>query len=768
MMQKKSLNMRKIILPFLITLITVAVSAQTNPVSVSLTNSQIEKKIDDLLAKMTLDEKIGQMNQYTSRWEMTGPAPANVDSMLIYNMLKRGELGSMLNVVGTVATRKVQQYAVDSSRLGIPLIIGYDVIHGFKTMFPVPLGEAASWDTEAVKLSARVAATETTAAGIHWTFAPMVDVARDARWGRIMEGSGEDPYLGARMAYARVKGFQGDDLAANNTITACAKHFAAYGFAEAGRDYNSVELSENELRNMVLPPFKACVDAGAATFMNSFNTINGIPSTANSHLQRDILKGEWGFDGFVVSDWNSIGEMVDHGVAANLGEAANLAVKAGSDMDMEANAYLGNLKKLVESGKVNKTLIDDAVRRILRIKFRLGLFDDPFKYCDASREQKEILSAEHLKVSREVARKSIVLLKNENNILPLKKSGQKIAVIGELAGSKDVPLGSWRAQAVTNSAVSLAEGISNAVGAANVTFVKGLAYVTGPRNFGSPLRYNETDRTGMDEAVAAARTANVVIVGIGEDCFQTGEGRSQAEIGLKGLQLEMLQEILKVNKNVVVVLMNGRPLEINWVAQNAPAIVEAWFLGSEAGNAIADVIFGDYNPSGKLPVSFPRSVGQEPLYYNAKSTGRPGPSNMVYWSHHTDVDNSALFPFGFGLSYTTFEYSGLTLSSPEMKMGGSIKIKTTLKNTGKVAGSEVAQLYVRDLVGSIARPVKELKGFEKISLQPGESKEVEFTLTSDDLAFYGADNTFKAEPGGFKVWVGTNSATGLEASFSLK
>lgn len=728
----------------------------------------IEKRVGQLLAKMDLEEKIGQLNQYTSRWEMTGPAPDNVDSMLIYNMIREGKLGSMLNVTGANATRKVQQWAVDSSRLGIPLILGYDVIHGFKTMFPIPLAEAASWDPEVAKLSSRVAANESSAAGLHWTFAPMVDIARDARWGRIMESSGEDPFLGAKFAYARVKGFQGDNLAAENTIAACAKHFAAYGFAEAGRDYNTVDISERTLQNIVLPAFKACVDAGAATFMNSFNTLNGIPATANIHLQRDILKGDWSFDGFVVSDWNSIGELISHGVAADKKEAAKLAIVAGSDMDMEGNVYIAALKELIEDGTVDEGLIDDAVSRILRVKFRLGLFDDPYKYCNVEREKQVILSEENLNASLEVAKKSIVLLKNEGNLLPLSKTGKKIAVIGELAESKDVPLGSWRAQAIPNSAVSLLEGIQNVTGKSNVLFASGPDFVMGEREFKLPLHFNENDLSGLNEAVAIAKISDVVVLALGEDCFQTGEGRSQTDVSLKGLQNKVLQEIYKVNKNVVVVLMNGRPIEINWMAENVPSILETWHLGSEAGNAIADVLFGDYNPAGKLPVSFPRATGQEPLYYNHLSTGRPDDTGMVFWSHYTDESNEALFPFGYGLSYTTFEYSKLKLSSEELQMNGEMQISVIVENTGERVGEEVVQLYIRDLVGSISRPIKELKGFEKIKLDPGESKKVTFTLTSKDLEFYGAANKWKAEPGEYNLWVGTNSSEGLESGFTLK
>jgi beta-glucosidase len=733
-------------------------------------SSDVDMKVEALLSKMTLTEKIGQMNQYSSWWEMTGPAPENVDTMKFYNMIKEGKIGSMLNVIGVDATQKVQRWAVDSSRLGIPLIIGYDVIHGFRTMFPIPLAETSSWEPELAKLSAHIAATEAAASGIHWTFAPMVDISRDARWGRIMEGAGEDTYLGSKMAYARVKGFQGDDLTLDNTIAACAKHFAAYGFAEAGRDYNGVIVGDATLRNVILPPFKACVDAGVATFMNSFNTINGLPATASSFLQRDVLKGEWGFNGFVVSDWNSIGEMIVHGAAADKKEAACRAVTAGSDMDMEGDAYIENLENLIKEGKISESLVDDAARRILRVKFMLGLFDDPYKYCNKEREEEIVGCAKNHAASEEVAKRSIVLLKNDNHLLPLKKDGMKIAVIGALASSKDVPLGNWRANAITNSAVSLLEGMKNKTGNSKITFEQGPVYVSGARSFKDDLNINTTDRSGMSEAVSLAKRSDAVVIALGEDCWQSGEGRSQVEISLKGLQNELLEKVCKANKNVIVVLMNGRPLVLNWMSENVPAIVESWHLGSEAGNAIADVLFGDYNPSGKLPVSMPRAVGQEPLYYNHLNTGRDGVGKTarVLWSCYNDELNTPLYPFGYGLSYTTFDYSDLKLSKTEFAKGDSIQISATITNAGDVDGEEVVQLYIRDLVGSIARPVKELKGFEKISLKKGESKTISFTLTDSDLAFYGADGKFQSEPGDFKVWIGTSSVEGLEGKFSLK
>ena len=619
-----------------------------------LVNPANEKKIDALLAQMTLEEKVGQLNQYSSAFDVTGPAPSAGAQKVMYDQIRQGLVGSVLNVTGAEATRKMQQLAVENGRLKIPMIFGLDVIHGYRTMFPTPLGEAASWDMAAIEQSARIGATEAAAAGVHWTFAPMVDVAWDARWGRIMEGSGEDPYLGAQAAAARVHGFQGKDLGAVDTIAACAKHYAAYGFGEGGRDYNTVDMSEQRLRNVVLPPFKAAAEAGAATFMNAFNEIAGIPSTGNAHLQRDILKGEWGFQGFVVSDWGSIGEMVAHGYSENLEQAARQAITAGSDMDMEARAYVAHLAPLVKAGKVDVKLVDDAVRRVLRVKFALGLFDDPYRYSDAAREKQALGNPAHAAAARDVARKSIVLLKNEGGLLPLDKTAKTIAVIGPLAADKDAPLGNWRAQAVTGSAVSVLEGIQAAVpSTTRVVHAEGVKLVTGPRSFMARSVINTTDRSGIPAAVEAARSADAVVLAIGEDAFQSGEGRSQTDIGLKGLQEELLKAVLEANKRVVVVLMTGRPLTLGWTAENAPAILEAWHGGSQAGHAIADVLFGDTNPSGKLPVAFPRSVGQLPMTYAHKNTGRPGPEPGVTWSAYTDSPNDPLYPFGYGLSYTS-------------------------------------------------------------------------------------------------------------------
>lgn len=753
-------------------LLLVSCSPKIVPNSTTTTvEDPIEAKIEALLRKMTLEEKIGQMNQYSSFWEATGPAPQGGNQQKQYEQLKKGLVGSMLNVTGAAATREVQKLVMEHSRLKIPLLFGYDVIHGYKTMFPIPLGEAASWDLDAIEQSARIAATEAAAAGINWTFGPMMDISRDARWGRIMEGAGEDPYLGSLIAVARIKGFQGSNLAADNSIAACAKHFAAYGFAEAGRDYNTVDISEHTLHNIVMPPFKAAVEAGVATFMNAFNEIGGIPATGSAHLQREILKKQWGFDGFIVSDWNSIGELVDHGLATDNKEAARLAALAGSDMDMETRAYITHLADHVKNKTVPEAFIDDAVRRILRVKFRLGLFDDPYRYGNEEKEKRLLLSPAFQDAARDVARKSIVLLKNDNNLLPLKKDVKRIAVIGPLAADKNSPLGNWRAQAVANSAVSLLEGIQAAVNEnTEVIYAQGAELNTGARNFILPTVINTTDKSGFSAALSAARRADVVVLAIGEDAFQSGEGRSVSDIGLTGLQEELFNEIYRINPKVAVVLMNGRPLAIEDLAGKAPAIVEAWHLGSQAGHAIADVLFGDYNPSGKLPISFPRNTGQVPLYYNHKHTGRAAPlvPGQVVWSHYNDVPNTPLYPFGYGLSYTTFSYSALTLSKKEITAADQMQVSVTMSNTGQTTGIETVQLYIRDMVGSATRPVKELKGFQRIELRPGESKTVTFTISVKDLAFYTAAGKWEAEPGAFKVFVGGDSVKVMEADFLLR
>ncbi|RZJ70502.1 beta-glucosidase BglX [Flavobacterium sp.] len=745
-------------------LIFVGVSAQKRTWNDK--SKTIDQRVDLLLKEMTLEEKVGQMNQYNGFWNVTGPAPKGGSAEKKYEDLKKGRVGSMLNVRGVKEVKAVQKIAVEQTRLGIPLIIGFDVIHGYKTISPIPLAEAASFDLDAIRKSAAVAADEASAAGINWTFAPMIDISRDARWGRVMEGAGEDPFYGAKVAQARVKGFQGSDLSANNTIAACAKHFAGYGFAESGRDYNTVDIGNNTLYNVVLPPFQAASDAGARTFMNSFNILDGIPATGNKFLQRDILKGKWGFKGFVVSDWGSIGEMIAHGFAKDNIEAARIAAIAGSDMDMESNAYVDNLVKLVTDKKVELSVVDDAVKRILRVKFELGLFDDPYRYCDEKREKTIGQKANHDAVL-EMAKKSIVLLKNDGNLLPLKKSGQKIALIGALANDKNSPLGSWRIAADDNSAVSVLEGLKNYRGN-ELVYEKGADVSVGQTAFVNEVNINTTDKSGFESAKNAAKSADVVVMVLGEIGFQSGESRSRTNLDLPGVQQELLEEIYKVNKNVVLVLNNGRPLILDWANANIPAIVEAWHLGSQAGNAIAQVLYGDYNPSGKLPMSFPRNVGQIPIYYNNYSTGRPDKTETVFWSHYSDVEKTPLFPFGFGLSYTKFAYSNLKLDKSDYKKGESVKVSVEVKNTGNFDGKEVVQLYIRDEIASLARPVKELKGFELVAIKKGESKTISFTLTEKELGFFGNDGNFVVEPGVFQVFVGTNSNETLEAKFELK
>ena len=729
----------------------------------------LDQKVDSLLSLMTLSEKIGQMNQYNGFWDVTGPAPSEGDAAKKYDHLRSGQVGSMLNVRGTEEVRKVQRIAVEESRLGIPLIIGFDVIHGYKTISPIPLAEAASWDLDAIRKSAGVAASEAAASGINWTFAPMVDICRDPRWGRIMEGAGEDPYLGSKIAFARVKGFQGNDLSATNTIAACAKHFAGYGFSEAGRDYNTVDVGTATLNNIIFPPFRGAKDAGVATFMNAFNVLNGIPATGNSFLQRDVLKGDWGFRGFVVSDWGSVGEMIPHGYASDGKEAAMLAVNAGCDMDMESYLFVNNLESLVKEGKVKEAFIDDAVRRILRVKFGLGLMDDPYKYCDAEREKQVVGNEEQHELVLDMARKSIVLLKNQNHLLPLAQSGLDIALIGPLAADKDSPLGSWRLAADANSAVSVREGLAAYKGN-TITYAKGPDLVTGTPSFVMETGINTSNRDGFDEAVQAAKGKDVVIMVLGEHGFQTGEGRSRTSLDLPGLQQELLEAVYAVNKNIVLVLMNGRPLAINWADAHVPSIVEAWQLGTESGRAIAQVLYGDYNPSGKLPTTFPRSVGQIPLYYNHKNTGRPTlpAPGLVFWTHYIDESNDPLYEFGYGLSYTEFTYSNLQLSAATLEGNGRIRATCTISNTGDYQGTEVVQLYLRDLVGSRTRPVKELKGFELVNLQPGESRELTFELAPEDLAYYTASNRWEAEAGEFQLFIGGSSRTKLEGSFTYR
>ncbi|MGV7106391.1 glycoside hydrolase family 3 N-terminal domain-containing protein [Flavobacterium sp. U410] len=718
--------------------------------------NETDRRVEELLQKMTLEEKIGQLNQYSGDSDATGPITINPNKQ---SEIKNGQLGSMLNVKGVIHTRQFQELAMQS-RLKIPLLFGLDVVHGYKTTFPIPLAEAASWDLEAIELSARVAAVEASASGIHWTFAPMVDISRDPRWGRVMEGAGEDTYLGSKIAYARVKGFQGNKLGDTDAVMACVKHFAAYGAAVGGRDYNSVDMSYRMLWETFLPPFKAALDSGAATFMNSFNDLNGIPATGNAYLQRDILKGKWNFKGFVVSDWGSIGEMIAHGYSKDSKEAALQAITAGSDMDMESNAYRNNLVELVKVNKVSLDVIDDAVRRILYKKFELGLFDDPYKFSNPERQKAALTNLEHTKAARSVASKSIVLLKNEKNILPLSKETKTIAFIGPMVKPKRINHGFWSIDLKdvdSTYIVSQWEGLERKVGKnTKLLYAKGCS-VEG------------TDKSGFKEAIAVAKKADVVILSIGEAFNMSGEAKSRSTIQLPGVQEDLIKELQKTGKPIVVLINAGRPLVFNWTAENMPTIVYTWWLGSEAGNAIADVLFGDYNPSGKLPMTFPRTEGQIPIYYNHFNTGRPAiGEDKMYKSAYIDLPNSPQFPFGFGLSYTTFQYSDLKLSTQKIKSSEVIEVTFKLTNTGKFEGEEVVQLYLRDKVGCVVRPIKELKDFEKVKLVVGETKTITFTIDKSKLSFYNDKLDYITEAGEFDLMIGSSSEDiQLKSNFEL-
>lgn len=655
-------------------------------------------------------------------------------------------------------TRTLQEIAMQS-RMKIPLLFGQDVIHGYRTIFPIPLAEAASWNVEAIQNAARVAATEAAAVGIHWTFAPMVDIARDPRWGRVMEGAGEDPYLGSLIAAARVKGFQGKGLGNTHAVMACAKHFAAYGAAVGGRDYNSVDMSLQQLYEIYLPPFKAAVEAGAATFMNSFNDLNGIPATGNKFLQREILKNQWNFKGFVVSDWGSVGEMINHGFAKDNKEAARLAANAGADMDMESRSYIQHLAALVKEGAVKINVIDDAVRRILKKKFEMGLFDDPYKFCNKEREDQQRNNLQNMEAARDMAKKSIVLLKNDNNVLPISKDIPSIAMIGPFIKAKSDNLGFWSYDWPDDTAriVSLWEGVQKKISAnTKLLYAKG-------------CDITDTSHAGFAAALEAAKNADMVILSVGEARDMTGEAKSKSNIHLPGVQEELIRVIQATGKPMVVMINGGRPLVFNWTSENVPAILYTWWLGTQAGNAMADVLFGDYNPSGKLPMSFPVSEGQIPIYYNHFNTGRPAfnDSDKFYRSAYTDISIFPRYSFGFGLTYTSFSYSDIKLSAASLNTTGKIKATVTVTNTGEYDGEEVVQLYLRDLVGSIVRPVKELKGFQKIMFKKGESREVSFTIGVEDLKFYNSDLKFVAEPGDFKLFMGGNSRDVKEANFKL-
>ncbi len=717
-------------------------------------SQDMENKITALMSKMTLDEKIGQLNQYTGDREATGPVSKSGNKL---QDIKDGKIGSMLNIRGVKDTRELQEAAMQS-RLKIPLLFGQDVIHGYRVTFPIPLAEAASWDLAAIERSARIAATEASASGIHWTFAPMVDIARDPRWGRVMEGAGEDPYLGSLIAKARIKGFQGKGFGNTDAVMACVKHFAAYGAAIGGRDYNSVDMSLRTLWEVYLPPFKAALDAGAATFMNSFNDLNGTPATGNSYLQRDILKGKWNFSGFVVSDWGSIGEMVAHGYAKDKSEAADFAIHAGSDMDMESRSYTSSLANLVKEGKVEESLIDDAVRRILRKKYEMGLFDDPFRFSNEEREKKMLNTPEFIAASRDVARKSIVLLKNRNQLLPLSKDIKSIALIGPLVKAEADMKGFWSTDwKEEDHVVSLYEGMQKQAGNTKLVYAKGCDVL-------------DSSKTLFAEAVEAAKNADVVVMAVGEHADMSGESKSRANIHLPGVQEELIKAVQATGKPVIVLVMAGRPLVFNWTADNVPAIVYTWWLGSEAGNAIADVLYGKYNPAGKLPMTFPQTEGQIPLYYNYLNTGRPSKDDAKshYSSGYIDLTKRHAYAFGYGLSYTTFEYSDLKFSKDSLHKEEQIEVSFTLKNTGKYAGEEVAQLYLQDVVAQPLRPVKELKDFQKVALKPNESKTVTFVIGKEKLSFYNDNLEWISQPGKFNLFIGgASNDVRLEKSFNL-
>ena len=733
-----------------------------SPYIIFAQSSVLDKRVDSVLRLMTLEEKVGQLHQLSSDFVATGPITKDGDKQ---DRVRQGKVGSYLNVTGAARTRSLQEIAMQS-RLRIPLLFAQDVIHGYRTIFPIPLAEAASWDIAAMEQTARVAAIEAAASGIHWTFAPMVDIARDPRWGRVMEGAGEDSYLGSRIAAARVKGFQGKGIGSIDAVMACAKHFAAYGAAEGGRDYNTVDMSLRKLYEVYLPPFKAAKEAGVSSFMNSFNDLNGVPATGSSFLQRKLLKGDWAFKGIVVSDWGSIGEMVNHGYATDLKDAALIAMRAGSDIDMESRAYSAHLSQLIKEKKVDTTLINDAVKRVLYKKFELGLFDDPYRFSDEKREQAVWNNTTHLQVAREMARKSIVLLKNEvipavnKPLLPLNKGdNKKIALVGPLVKAIGDNNGFWSYSWPDDSSrvVSLWQGVTNKLGGAtSLTYAKGCD-ITG------------ADTTGFASARQTATAADLIIVSVGESATMSGEAKSRSQLQLPGVQEELVKAMVATGKPVVVLISAGRPLVFNWIADNVPAIVYTWWLGTQAGNAIADVLFGDYNPSGKLPITFPRNEGQIPIYYNYLSTGRPFKSDTdnTYVTAYTDLPNSPRYVFGYGLSYTSFQYSAVQLNTNTLSKDQKLQAKITVTNTGKYAGEEVVQLYIQDVVASIVRPVRELKAFEKVLLKSGESREITFTLDARDLSFYNDNLELVAEPGTFHLYIGGNSQATQKASFTL-
>lgn len=740
--------------------------------TVTAADQKMNTFIKNLLSKMTLEEKIGQLNLLTGGEATTG----SVVSTGVESKIKSGQVGGIFSLTTPARIRKAQEIAVNQTRLKIPIIFGQDVIHGYKTTFPIPLALSCSWDMALIERSARIAAVEATADGLNWTFSPMVDISRDPRWGRISEGSGEDTYLGSEIAKAMVKGYQGDDLSKYNTMMACVKHFALYGAAESGRDYNTTDMSLHRMYNEYLPPYKAAVDAGAGSVMTSFNDINGVPATANKWLMTDLLRKQWGFDGFVVTDYTAVNELIDHGLG-DLQAVSALSINAGVEMDMVGEGFLTTLKKSVKEGKVKEQQITNACRLVLEAKYKLGLFEDPFRYCSEERAKKEILTPEHLKAARETAAQSFVLLKNQGQILPLKKTGT-VALIGPLANTGSNMPGTWSVNSDLQNTISLLEGLkANAGSDLKILHSMGANLLTDPEYqkratmFGRDIsRDNRTEEEMINEAVATAKKSDVVVAALGESSEMSGESSSRTNLDIPEPQKRLLQALLKTGKPVVLVLFTGRPLTLKWESENVPAILNVWFGGTEAANAISDVLFGKVNPSGKLTATFPQNVGQIPLYYSHKSTGRPledGKWFSKFRSNYLDVSNDPLYPFGYGLSYTTFDYSNLKLSKAKFKAGETITATITVKNSGTVEGKEVVQMYIRDLVGSITRPVKELKGFQKINLKAGESKDVSFKISVEDLKFYNADLKFVAEPGDFKIFIGTNSRDNSEASFQL-
>lgn len=734
--------------------------------------SNVDIRVDSVLRLMTLEEKIGQLNLPSAGAFVTGEA----ESSDIAKKIEQGKVGGLFNIKGVKAIREMQEIALEKSRLKIPLLFGMDVIHGYESVFPIPLGLSCSFDLDLIEHTARIAANEASADGINWTFSPMVDLSRDPRWGRISEGSGEDPYLGSEIAKAMVRGYQGKDLAANNTIMSCVKHYALYGASEAGRDYNTVDMSRHRMYNEYLPPYKAALDAGAGSIMASFNEIDGIPATANKWLLTDVLRNEWGFDGFVVSDYTGVSEMISHGVG-DLQTVSAKALDAGLDMDMVSEGLLTTLGQSVKEGKITEQQIEAACRRILKAKFMLGLFDDPYRYCNADRADKEVFTESNRAEARKAATQSFVLLKNDGNILPIKKSGS-IALVGPLADAKENMTGTWSVAARFSESISLREGLQKAVGSnARILYAKGSnldedeVLETNSTLFGKSLHRDKRSAAELrDEAVRIARNADVIVAAVGEAAEMTGEAASRTNLEIPETQRELLRALLKTGKPVVVVLFTGRPLTLTWEQKNISSILNVWFGGSEAGDAIADVLFGDVNPSGKLSATFPQNVGQIPLYYAHKNTGRPlrGPWFQKFQSNYLDVSNEPLYPFGYGLSYTTFEYGDIKLDKKELTASDSITVSIEVTNTGDRTGAEVVQLYIRDLVGSVTRPVKELKDFKKVSFDAGEKKTITFTIDADDLSFYNSELKWVAEPGEFTVFVGGNSRDVKEAAFVLK